>query len=345
MGDPMRDCAGLSGTGTCVDDDRPGARLGHRPLIVVESVQMHGGSLRRPSDPTLLRMTVLQDLALGRGNLDRCAERRGDAEWLDAVYGDANTFIVGVSGGEIALDGMALRDCSDLPFDPTAAALIGAVDGTTYVALMLEIAPPGARSLREVGHLLRDDDAAIAASAVALHQWHRNHTHCSRCGAETVNALAGWERHCIVDASAHYPRTDPAVIVAIVDDADRLLLGRQSVWPAKRYSIVAGYVEPGETAEHAVHREVREEVGLRVDRLEYLGSQPWPFPSSLMLCYRAHALTTDIAVDGVEIEHALWVSRDELTDLVQRGELLLPSPVSIARKAIALWHGSLPSAD
>ena len=290
-------------------------------------------------------MTVLKDLALGRGTLDRLGERRGDADWLDVVYRAPDTFVVGVSGGEIALDGMSLRNCTDLPFDPTRAALLGNANGTTYVALMLDGGVPSGRSLREVGHLLGDDDAAIAVTAVALHQWHRNHTHCSRCGAATVNALAGWERHCIVDASAHYPRTDPAVIIAIVDDADRLLLARQTVWPAKRYSIVAGYVEPGETAEHAVHREILEEVGLHVDRLDYLGSQPWPFPASLMLCYRARAVATDITVDGVEIEHALWVTRAELTTKVLSGELLLPSRVSIARKAIELWHGSLPSVD
>ena len=300
-------------------------------------------ALRRPH--TLLRMTVLQNLALGRGDLDRLAERRGDTAWLDAVYRNPDTFVVGVSGGEVALDDLALRNCTDLPFDPTRAALLGQANGVVYVALMLDEAITGSRSLREVGHLLGDDDAAIATTAVALHQWHRNHSHCSRCGAETVNALAGWERHCVVDASAHYPRTDPAVIVAIVDDADRLLLARQVVWPEKRYSIVAGYVEPGETAEHAVHREVLEEVGLQVDRLEYLGSQPWPFPSSLMLCYRAHAIAPDFRVDGIEIEHALWVTRDELAELVQRGELLLPSRVSIARRAIDQWHGALPSRD
>jgi NAD+ diphosphatase len=290
-------------------------------------------------------MTVLQDLALGRGNLDRLGERRGDTFWLDEIYAHPDTFIVGVSGGEIALDENRLRNCTNLPFDATRAALLGSAGGVTYVALMLDDAVPGSRSLREVGHHLSDNDAAIATTAVALHQWHRNHTHCSRCGAETVNALAGWERHCVVDASAHYPRTDPAVIIAIVDDADRLLLARQTIWPAKRYSIVAGYVEPGETAEHAVHREILEEVHLRVHTLEYLGSQPWPFPASLMLCYRAHAIGSDFRVDGVEIEHALWVTRDELAAKVRSGELLLPSKVSIARRAIEHWHGDLASLD
>ena len=284
-------------------------------------------------------MTVLQDLALGRGTLDRLGERRTDPDFLERVYRDPNTVVVAVSGGEVSVADGRLRNCTDLPFDDTNTALLGSVDGVVHVALMVEDGVPDGRSLREVGHLLSDDDAALATTAVALHQWHRNHTHCSRCGARTVNAVAGWERHCVVDASAHYPRTDPAVIVAIVDDADRLLLARQKVWPAKRYSIVAGYVEPGETAEHAVHREVLEEVGLRVDSLQYLGSQPWPFPASLMLCYRAHAIDANFTVDDVEIEHALWVSRDELRSRVASGDLLLPSRVSIARRAIEHWFG------
>ena len=284
-------------------------------------------------------MTVLQDLALGRGRLDRLADRRGDAEWLESVYRDPNTVVIGVSGGEVAMRDDRLRNCTDLPFDPKNAALLGVVDGVVHVALMCEDGVPDGRSLREIGHHLSDDDAALATTAVALAQWHRNHLHCSRCGERTVNAFAGWERHCIVDASAHYPRTDPAVIIAIVDDEDRLLLARQKVWPEKRYSIVAGYVEPGETAEHAVHREIAEEGGLQVRALEYLGSQPWPFPASLMLCYKASAIGSDFIVDDIEIEHALWVTRDELRDKVATQELLLPSRVSIARKAIEHWYG------
>ena len=284
-------------------------------------------------------MTVLQDLALGRGRLDRLADRRGDADWLESVYRDPNTVVIGVSGGEVSMRDDRLRNCTDLPFDPKNAALLGSVDGVVHVALMCEDGVPDARSLREIGHKLSADDAALATTAVALHQWHRNHTHCSRCGERTVNAFAGWERHCVVDASAHYPRTDPAVIIAIVDDGDRLLLARQKVWPEKRYSIVAGYVEPGETAEHAVHREIAEEVGLQVRALEYLGSQPWPFPASLMLCYQARAIGSEFTVDDIEIEHALWVSRDELRELVASKELLLPSRVSIARKAIEHWYG------
>ena len=337
MRNPVRDRTRLARTRTREHDHRTVSGQRHRPLVVIKVIEVHDRSLRFAR--TLLRMTVLQQLALGRGSLDRLAERRGDTAWLDAVYTNADTVVIGVSGGAVAMDGDRLRNCRDLPFDATRAALLGDVHGTVHVALMLDDAPDGSRSLREIGHLLTDDEAALATAAVALHQWHRNHTPCSRCGAETVNALAGWERHCVVDASAHYPRTDPAVIVAVTDASDRLLLGRQTIWPAKRYSIVAGYVEPGETAEHAVHREVLEETGLRVRDLHYLGSQPWPFPASLMLCYSAIAVDTEIRVDGVELEHALWVTRDELLEHVAAGELVLPSDVSIARRAIEHWFG------
>lgn len=285
-------------------------------------------------------MTVLQNLALGRGNLDRLTDRRGDSAWLRQVITDPNAVIVGVSGSHIALDGAQLRNCQDLELDPRSLALIGEAGGRIYVAAMLEDPLPGSRSLREIGAELTDDEAAVATTAVALHQWHHNHSHCPRCGTPTVNALSGWERHCPVDTSAHYPRTDPCIIVGIIDNQDRLLLARQRVWAAHRYSVIAGYVEPGETVEHAVAREALEEVGLHVHSLEYVGSQPWPFPASLMLGFIARTEDSVIQVDGVEIEEARWVSRDELDTLVADGEILLPSNVSIARRIIEHWQQS-----
>lgn len=286
---------------------------------------------------------MLDNLALGRGNLDRLAHLRGDAAWFAAACASPDTFIVGVSGGSVVADETALRNMRELAVDPSEAALIGSAGGRVHIALMRDDLD-GARSLRDIGAQLSDDDAAVATAAVALHQWHRTHTHCPRCGAPTNNALAGWERHCSVDGSAHYPRTDPAVIVVITDAADRLLLARQQVWPERRFSLVAGYVEPGETAEHAVAREVLEEVGITVGAPEFLGSQPWPFPASLMLCYRAPALHTEICVDGEEIVQALWLTRDELRDSIADGSLLLPSRVSVARRAIEHWFGA-PLAD
>lgn len=283
---------------------------------------------------------MLQHLALGRGSLDRAAHLRTDPEAFAALLNDPNTFVVGVCGDTVAVHGDALRACPELSPTPETALLLGTLHGRHYVAAMCELPGPEFRSLREIGADLCDDDAAVATAAVALHQWHRSHSHCPRCGAPTRNAEAGWERHCTQDASAHFPRTDPAVIVVVTDAEDRLLLARQTVWPHNRFSLVAGYVEPGETAEHAVEREVLEEVGLTVRDLQYLGSQPWPFPASLMLCYRAASASTAFTVDGTEIAQAMWVSRDALPGLLESGALLLPSRVSIARRAIEDWFGS-----
>lgn len=285
---------------------------------------------------------MLDNLALGRGQLDRLAHRRSDASWFADVCAAPDTFVVGVCAENVIAEAGALSNLRRLAVDPAQAALLGEAGGRVYIALMLDDPGllEGSTSLRELGAGLSDNEAAVATAAVALHQWHRTHTNCARCGAATVSALAGWERQCTADGSAHYPRTDPAVIVLITDDDDRLLLARQHVWPERRFSLVAGYVEPGETAEHAVEREVLEEVGLDVRDIEFLGSQPWPFPASLMLCYRALATHTDFVVDGIEIAEAQWLSRSDLAQKVADGSLLLPSAVSVARRAIEYWFGS-----
>ncbi len=281
---------------------------------------------------------MLPELALGR--LDRLALRRSDGRWIQRSAQDPSTFIVGVSGGDVFADQGLLCDARTHLPEAAELLLIGSVQGTTHIAATFPAPLPGFRSLREIGAALSADQAAVATTAVALHQWHRTHTHCPRCGTATVLAMGGWERHCPQDGSSHFPRTDPAVIVVITDSADRLLLARQAVWAPHRFSLVAGYVEPGETPEQAVAREVLEEVGLEVGQVEYLGSQPWPFPASLMLAYSARARATDFEVDGREIEEAMWVYRTELPSLLAGGTLLLPSRVSIARRALEQWFGS-----
>jgi NAD+ diphosphatase len=177
-------------------------------------------------------------------------------------------------------------------------------------------------------------------TAVALDAWHTTHTHCARCGARTRIAEAGMVRACPADGSLHHPRVDPAVIMTVADDDDRVLLGHQARWPARRFSTLAGFVEPGESLEQAVAREVHEETGVVVDTATYLGSQPWPFPNSLMLGFHAHATTTRITVDEVEISEARWFTRDALAAAVASGEVRLPPPVSIARRLIERWHGA-----
>ncbi|MCC2320314.1 NAD(+) diphosphatase [Cellulomonas xiejunii] len=198
-------------------------------------------------------------------------------------------------------------------------------------------------SLRAVGAALDAHDAGLATAAVALDAWHDRHPRCPRCGATTRVAQAGWSRVCDVDGSEHYPRTDPAVIMAVVDDEDRLLLGHAAAWSAGRWSTLAGFVEAGESAEQAVRREVLEETGVEVGDVEYVGSQPWPFPASLMLGFRARATSTRIRVDGVEMADARWFTRDGLTAAVASGEVLLPGGASIARALVEQWWRRPPA--
>jgi NAD+ diphosphatase len=194
--------------------------------------------------------------------------------------------------------------------------------------------------LRQAGPLLGDRDAGLFTHAVALANWHATHTHCPRCGAVTVAILAGHARRCPVDGSEHFPRVDPAVIMLVTDDNDRCLLARNRAWPARRVSILAGFVEPGESLEQAVSREVGEETGLRVGGLRYVGSQPWPMPRSLMLGFVARARgAQEIVVDGDEIAEARWFTREELLAAVSTREVLLPPPVSIAHQIIVSWYG------
>lgn len=194
-------------------------------------------------------------------------------------------------------------------------------------------------SLRVLGPSIAPDEASLAVHAVGLARWHQTHPHCARCGALTVMAQAGHTRVCPSCGTEHFPRTDPAVIMLITDGEDRALLGRSPNWPENRFSTLAGFVEPGETLDDAVRREVKEEAGIIVGDVTYAGSQPWPFPSSLMLGFFGTAVTYDVKVDSEEIAEARWFSRQEITDLSASGELLFPPSVSISRWLIDEWHG------
>lgn len=194
-------------------------------------------------------------------------------------------------------------------------------------------------SLRTLGPSIASDEASLAVHAVGIARWHQTHTHCARCGALTVTAQAGHTRICTSCGTEHFPRTDPAVIMLITDGDDRALLGRQPSWPANRFSTLAGFVEPGETLDDAVRREVKEEAGIEVGAVAYAGSQPWPFPSSLMLGFFGTAISDAITVDADEIAEARWFSRQDITDQTAAGELLLPPKVSISRWLVEKWHG------
>ncbi|MDJ0355557.1 NAD(+) diphosphatase [Paenarthrobacter sp. PH39-S1] len=202
-------------------------------------------------------------------------------------------------------------------------------------------APEGSRlaGYREVALNLPAADAGIFIEASAITNWHRTHQHCPLCGTATEIEVAGWVRRCPADNSEHFPRIDPAIIVAVVGPDDRILLGGGSSWETNRYSTLAGFVEPGESLEQAVVREIAEEVGVRLHSPRYLGSQGWPFPASLMLGFTAQTEDTVATPDGVEISRARWFSRAEIQQAVTAGEVVISTRTSIARALIEHWYG------
>jgi NAD+ diphosphatase len=297
-------------------------------------------------------------LALSRSTLDRTASRRVEPGLFETLAADPTALVVPVHTGQAPVvegpHGPVLLmwpapERPDLFAASTLELFLGTDLGTdgsgrAHVAVRVEeppTLPEGARwaGLREIGAVLDDAGVGVLTTAVALIAWHINHPRCARCGSATEVAHAGWVRHCPVCGTEHYPRTDPAVIMAIVDADDRILLGRQATWPPKRFSTLAGFVEPGESLEDAVRREVAEESGVVVGEVTYRGSQPWPFPASLMLGFRGEALSTQLRPDGEELAQAAWWGREELLDDVRTGRLLLPSAVSIARRLIEDWFG------
>ncbi|RKN09007.1 NAD(+) diphosphatase [Streptomyces radicis] len=289
----------------------------------------------------------------GTGGIDRCAGYRLDEAWLGAAWSHPSTRVFVVSGGQALIEETAdgrtelvLMPSFDAPLTEAHRYFLGAdADGVRYFALQKDALPgrmdEAARpaGLREAAPLLSERDNELLVHAVALENWQRLHRFCSRCGERTVIAAAGHIRRCQACGAEHYPRTDPAVIMLVVDEEDRALLGRQLHWPKGRFSTLAGFVEPGESIEQAVVREVAEEVGVVVEEVEYIASQPWPFPSSLMLGFVAHAASSEPVVDGDEIEQARWFSREELRAAMESGEVLAPSGVSIAARLVARWYG------
>ena len=197
----------------------------------------------------------------------------------------------------------------------------------------------GFKTLREVGGNLDAEDLTLAMHAVGLANWHENHTHCSKCGAQTVSDLGGSVRVCVEDSTQHHPRTDPAVIVLVRDADDRILLGHQPIWPEKRFSTFAGFVETGESFEECVSREIFEEAGVYPSQVKYITSQPWPFPASIMIAFEAISdRPEDARPDGQEITEVRWLSRDEMKQAVASGEILLPPGISVARRMIEAWY-------
>lgn len=297
----------------------------------------------------------LSDLMLSRSTHDRRGIERDDPSLLERLWGDERTRVLRWSAGATPVvdhEGATRLDlvAPSVVGERSIRAFLGRdVDGVAHVVAQVEherVEGDGWEDLRLVAPRLDETDAGLFTQASALLRWHQVSTHCSRCGAATQVVSSGWVRRCPRDASQHFPRTDAAVIMAVVDDEGRLLLGHNPAWPVNRYSTLAGFVEPGETLEDAVRREVAEEVGVVVGEVVYEGDQPWPFPASLMLGFTARALTTTVTADENEITDARWFTREELPGQVERGEVLLPGPVSIAHRLVERWYGRpLPAVE
>ena len=203
-----------------------------------------------------------------------------------------------------------------------------------------EVKEVGFSTVREIGSLLSEQELEISLHAMGLSNWHRAHPRCPRCGGATRVDLGGAARTCDADGSQHHPRTDSAVIVLVKDRSDRILLGHQPIWPEGRFSTFAGFLEPGETFEQCVAREVLEESAVVVTELNYLGSQPWPFPASIMIAFEAVTDNPERAQgDGQEITEVKWFTRAQLLAAAKDGSLLLPPSISVARKMIERWLG------
>lgn len=291
-------------------------------------------------------------LPLARHALDRDYLARSRPGLLDDLLASAETRAIVLNDGRALLagvgDSLAIVPARELPASDLLLYLGRSVDEdrVPYIAAVVSDAAaaafgPDARwgDLRVDGERLSDLDAGLFTEALALANWHDAHRFSPVTGEPTEPALAGWVRRAEGGRDL-FPRTDATIIVGVIDDRDRILLGSNAMWKANRYSLLAGFVEPGESLESAVVREVFEESGIRVTDPVYLGSQPWPFPASLMLGFRASVDSTQesrLQPDGEEILDLRWFSRDELTASLD--EIALPGGTSIARAILEDWYG------
>ncbi|WP_052462448.1 NAD(+) diphosphatase [Nigerium massiliense] len=280
------------------------------------------------------------DLWVPDSQLDRADPQRTDPDWVRRIWSD-DAVVLGIDArGDVAVtpDGTALdwRPASG-EFVVERQFLLGLVDGVPHFAAALDELPR-ATSLREIGPTLDDTSLDLVTTAIALVNWHAVAPFCGVCGGPTQVRAGGTVRYCPRCERERFPRMDPAVIVAVLDDDGRLFLGHHVGWPQNRVSILAGFVSAGESLEQAVRREVAEESGLTLGEVRYVGSQPWPFPRSLMLGFVARATSVDAQVDGEEIEWGDFYSIDEVEQRVADGRLALPMPLSIASTMISSWR-------
>ena len=289
--------------------------------------------------------------------IDRAGELRVNQETLDQLWQRAQ--ILQIAEGRIAAVDTALTLISAQDVAAHIAAHTFTEGSRYFLGLDLETKAPffawdtewvgsiddevkevGFSTVREIGSLLSEQELEISLHAMGLSNWHRAHPRCPRCGGATRVDLGGAARTCDADGSQHHPRTDSAVIVLVKDRSDRILLGHQPIWPEGRFSTFAGFLEPGETFEQCVAREVLEESAVVVTELKYLGSQPWPFPASIMIAFEAVTDNPERAQgDGQEITEVKWFTRAQLMAAAKDGSLLLPPSISVARKMIERWLG------
>jgi NAD+ diphosphatase len=284
------------------------------------------------------------NLPLAVAQVDRSAHFRSDQAYLNSNWPHSKVMIftnerfAAQNNQILYLAGKSLGNYND----QTDYFLGTTESGSFFVRHLAEesIFDFELKTLREIGTFLSPKDIGLAVHAQGLANWHQKHPMCSQCGSKTVVASAGAIRKCLSDNSEHYPRTDGAIIVLVKDDLDRVLLGRQKVWPKNRFSTFAGFVEPGESFENCVIREVAEEAGVMVQQINYLGSQPWPFPASLMIAFEAITNTPELArPDGEEIEQIRWFTRAEMKQAIIDNSLILPLEISVARQMIKAWYG------
>jgi NAD+ diphosphatase len=272
--------------------------------------QLLGNANRTP--PCTARKAFMTRFAFAESPLDRCGNRRNDLDFVGKLRESQGARFVHIKGDLVRMDGEDLF-LKKADAGPDFVLLGTDPDGCGWFACPSPAGGEDFQALRGVmlAAQVPAPELSILAQARSLVHWHETHGFCAKCGSKTEMADQGYRRHCASCGADHFPRTDPVVIM-IVKHGDRILLGRQASWPEGMLSALAGFTEPGETLEDAVRREVREESGLIVGRVDYVTSQPWPFPSSLMIGCLCNALTDEITVDTKELEMARWFTRDDV---------------------------------
>lgn len=284
-------------------------------------------------------------LPLAAAEVDRAAHLRSDEKYLSSAFSDGQVLIFFEEKFAVINDQVLFLKGSTLgAYQSQTDYFLGTKDSTAFFIrhLVAEVDNQFEfKTLRQIGAFLSARDIGLTVHAQGLANWHQKHPRCSICGGATNVVLGGAVRKCVDDQSEHYPRTDSAIIVLVKDIQDRILLGRQKVWPKHRFSTFAGFVEPGESFENCVVREVGEEAGVQVSEINYLGSQPWPFPASLMIAFEAITNTPQLArPDGDEIEEIRWFTRADMKAAIADKSLILPLEISVARQMIKAWYGT-----